>query len=161
MARSGGSYEQHHLKRIIPGDVETVGNRIFDVLEEFNYVVLGESPIPARRNRIKSIGGLLALLSVQQGARRLHRTMNLQPGREQAPDVASARAVLTPHRLALPFSRLQSRKALLSLWMTGFEQRSQPNISKTLTRSPNNPASFEELLTACYHWPVLEALWEA
>lgn len=55
MAGSLGSYEEHHLKRIIPGDVETVGKRISDVLEEFNYVVLGENPIQAKRNRTKSV----------------------------------------------------------------------------------------------------------
>ena len=48
-------YEEHQFTRIISGDVDTVRNRICDVLEEFNYVVLGESPIQAKRKQSRSI----------------------------------------------------------------------------------------------------------
>lgn len=55
MSSDRGSYEEHQFKRIIPGDVNAVRKRVCDVLEDFNYVVLGESPIQAKRNRTKSL----------------------------------------------------------------------------------------------------------
>lgn len=55
MNAGGGSYPEHHFKRVIPGDIESVRRRISDVLEDFNYVVLNENPIQAKRDRHKSI----------------------------------------------------------------------------------------------------------
>lgn len=55
MASKLGSYEEHQFQRVIPGNVDTVRKRICDVLEDFNYVVLGDSPIQAKRNRIKNL----------------------------------------------------------------------------------------------------------
>jgi hypothetical protein len=40
---------QHHFRKVIPGDIEGVRRRLSDVLEDFNYVVLGENPIQAKR----------------------------------------------------------------------------------------------------------------
>lgn len=65
MARSRPPYEEHQFSRIIPGDVETVRTRVCDVLEEFNYVVLGESPIQAKRTQSRSI--LTATILEYQG----------------------------------------------------------------------------------------------
>src|SRR6266404_2680031 len=66
MARSRRPpYEEHQFTRIIPGHVETVRNRVCDVLEEFNYVVLGENPIQAKRKQSRSI--LTATILEYQG----------------------------------------------------------------------------------------------
>jgi hypothetical protein len=45
----------HHFRRTIPGDIDSVRQRLSDVLESFGYVVLGDSPIQAKRPRHKSI----------------------------------------------------------------------------------------------------------
>ncbi len=56
MMNAGGSnYYEHHFKRVIPGDIESVRRRLSDVLEDFNYAVLNENPIQAKRDRHKSI----------------------------------------------------------------------------------------------------------
>ena len=52
---SFGGYEEHRFGRVIPGDVETVRRKLCDVLEDFNYVVLGDTPIQVKRNRTKSL----------------------------------------------------------------------------------------------------------
>ena len=49
-----GGFE-HHFRRVIAGDVESVRQRLSDVLEDFGYVVLGDAPIQAKRPRQKSI----------------------------------------------------------------------------------------------------------
>lgn len=49
-----GGFE-HHFRRTIPGDVDSVRRRLSDVLESFGYVVLGDAPIQAKRPRQKSI----------------------------------------------------------------------------------------------------------
>lgn len=49
-----GSFE-HHFRRTIPGDIESVRQRLSDVLESFGYIVLGDAPIQAKRPRQKSI----------------------------------------------------------------------------------------------------------
>jgi hypothetical protein len=49
-----GGFE-HHFRRTIPGEIETVRRRLSDVLESFGYVVLGEAPLQAKRPRHKSI----------------------------------------------------------------------------------------------------------
>ncbi|MFY9555360.1 MAG: zinc ribbon domain-containing protein [Blastocatellia bacterium] len=49
-----GGYE-HHFRRDIPGDVDSVRERLSNVLEGFGYIVIGETPIQAKRPRHKSI----------------------------------------------------------------------------------------------------------
>ena len=49
-----GSF-QHHFRRTIPGDIDSVRRRLSDVLESFGYVVIGDAPIQAKRKREKSI----------------------------------------------------------------------------------------------------------
>lgn len=46
---------EHHFRRTIPGDIESVRWRLSDVLESFGYIVLGDAPIQAKRPRQKSI----------------------------------------------------------------------------------------------------------
>lgn len=46
---------EHHFRRVIPGDVESVRQRLSDVLEDFGYMVVGEAPIQAKRPRQTSI----------------------------------------------------------------------------------------------------------
>src|SRR5262245_17156831 len=55
MSGSFGGYEEHRFRRVISGDIETVRRRLSDVLEDFNYVVLGDNPIQAKRNPSKNI----------------------------------------------------------------------------------------------------------
>jgi hypothetical protein len=55
MAGGLGAYPEHHFRRAIPGDVETVRQRLCEVLEDFKYIVLSENPIQAKRPREKNI----------------------------------------------------------------------------------------------------------
>ena len=50
-----GEYEEHHFRRVIPGDIETVRRKLCDVLEDFNFIVLSENPLQARRPAQKNI----------------------------------------------------------------------------------------------------------
>ncbi|HWO01490.1 MAG TPA: hypothetical protein VNS63_19680 [Blastocatellia bacterium] len=52
---SSGGYEEHRFGRVVPGDVETVRRKLCDVLEDFNYLLLGEIPIQVKRNQTKSL----------------------------------------------------------------------------------------------------------
>ena len=49
-----GAYEEHHFRRIIPGDVAAVRSRLCAVLEDFNYIVLSDTPIQARRDKTRN-----------------------------------------------------------------------------------------------------------
>jgi hypothetical protein len=49
-----GGFE-HHFRRVIAGDMDSVRQRLSDVLEDFGYIVLGDTPIQAKRPRQKSI----------------------------------------------------------------------------------------------------------
>ncbi|MFY9609048.1 MAG: zinc ribbon domain-containing protein, partial [Blastocatellia bacterium] len=49
-----GGFE-HHFRRVIAGDLDSVRQRLSDVLEDFGYIVLGDTPIQAKRPRQKSI----------------------------------------------------------------------------------------------------------
>src|SRR4030095_6509786 len=49
-----GGFE-HHFRRTIPGDIDSVRQRLCDVLESFGYIVIGDAPIQAKRPRKKSI----------------------------------------------------------------------------------------------------------
>jgi hypothetical protein len=40
---------EHHFKKVIPGHIDTVRQRLGDVLEDFDYIVLNDSPLQARR----------------------------------------------------------------------------------------------------------------
>jgi ribosomal protein L40E len=44
-----GSYEEHTFSKVIPGNVEQVRQRLIDALEAFNYLVIGENPLQAKR----------------------------------------------------------------------------------------------------------------
>jgi hypothetical protein len=55
MAGGIGAYPEHHFRRTIPGDIETVRQRLSAVLEDFGYIVINENPIQAKRPRQKSI----------------------------------------------------------------------------------------------------------
>lgn len=55
-----GGFE-HHFRRVIAGDLETVRQRLSDVLEDFGYIVLGDTPIQAKRPRQKSIWKAMVL----------------------------------------------------------------------------------------------------
>ena len=50
-----GAYPEHHFRKFIPGDIETVRRRLCDVLEDFNYTVLSENPVQARRPAQRNI----------------------------------------------------------------------------------------------------------
>ena len=52
---SFGGYEEHRFTRVVLGDVETVRRKLCDVVEDFNYTVLGDSPIQVKRLRTKSV----------------------------------------------------------------------------------------------------------
>jgi hypothetical protein len=55
MAGGIGAYPEHHFRRVIPGDIETVRQKLCEVLQDFKYVVVNENPIQAKRPRRKSI----------------------------------------------------------------------------------------------------------
>lgn len=46
---------EHSFRRVIAGDMDSVRQRLSDVLEDFGYIVLGDTPIQAKRPRQKSI----------------------------------------------------------------------------------------------------------
>ena len=50
-----GGYEEHHFRRVIPGDIGAVRNKLCDVLEDFNYIVLGDTPVQAKRDKTRSL----------------------------------------------------------------------------------------------------------
>lgn len=55
MDNSGLGYTEFDIRRVIPGEAEAVRVRLAAVLEEFNYRVLNEQPIQARRSQQKNI----------------------------------------------------------------------------------------------------------
>ena len=55
-----GEYE-HHFRRTISGDIDSVRRRLSDVLESFGYIVIGDAPIQAKRKRVKSIWSAMVL----------------------------------------------------------------------------------------------------
>lgn len=48
-------YHEHHIKRIIPGDIDSVRLRLASVLADFNYDVLSDQPLQARRVRSRNM----------------------------------------------------------------------------------------------------------
>jgi hypothetical protein len=54
---SGGNYGvgEHTTRRVMAGDVETVRARLVYALESFGYTVVSESPLQARRAKLKNI----------------------------------------------------------------------------------------------------------
>ena len=50
-----GAYPEHHFRRVIPGDLATVRTRLCDVLEDFNYIVLSDTPIQAKRDKTRNV----------------------------------------------------------------------------------------------------------
>lgn len=54
MSGGFGAYPEHNFRKVIPGDVETVRHSLCEVLEDFNYIVLSENPIQAKRSQQKN-----------------------------------------------------------------------------------------------------------
>jgi ribosomal protein L40E len=54
-ASGAGEYAEHHFRRVIAGDIETVRRKLCDVLEDFKFIVLSENPLQARRPAQKNI----------------------------------------------------------------------------------------------------------
>lgn len=52
---SSTSCAEHHFKKVIPGNIDTVRRRLCDVLEDFDYIVLSENPLQARRRAKRNI----------------------------------------------------------------------------------------------------------
>ena len=52
---SGVGFTEFDVRRVIPGDVESVRRRLAGVLEEFNFRVLDEQPLQARRSQLRNI----------------------------------------------------------------------------------------------------------
>lgn len=50
-----GHYEEHHFRKVIPGNIETVRQRLSDTLEDFNYMVISETPLQAKRVNRRNI----------------------------------------------------------------------------------------------------------
>lgn len=50
-----GAYPEHHFRKVIPGNIETVRQRLCDLLEDFNYMVISENPLQAKRPPQKNI----------------------------------------------------------------------------------------------------------
>lgn len=46
---------EHDFKRVIPGDIDSVRCRLADALESFNFDVLSEQPLQARRVKTKNV----------------------------------------------------------------------------------------------------------
>lgn len=55
MTASLGEYEEHHFRRVVPGDIEAVRRKLCDVLEDFNFIVLSENPLQAKRPAQKNV----------------------------------------------------------------------------------------------------------
>jgi hypothetical protein len=55
MNTAGANYAEHHFRKVIPGNIETVRQRLSDVLEDFDYIVINENPLQAKRPARKNI----------------------------------------------------------------------------------------------------------
>lgn len=55
MENSGLGYTEFDIRRVIPGEAEAVRARLAAVLEQFNYRVLNEQPLQARRSQQRNI----------------------------------------------------------------------------------------------------------
>jgi hypothetical protein len=54
-ANATGSYEEHFFNKVVPGNLEQVRQRLSDSLRDFNYEVINENPLQAKRARQKNI----------------------------------------------------------------------------------------------------------
>jgi ribosomal protein L40E len=50
-----GQYAEHHFRKVIPGDIGTVRQRLCAALEDFHFIVLSENPLQARRPAQKNV----------------------------------------------------------------------------------------------------------
>src|SRR5262245_38663416 len=48
-------YAEHHFRRVLPGDIEAMRTRLSEALEEFDYIVLSENPLQARREPRRNV----------------------------------------------------------------------------------------------------------
>ncbi|MEW6125902.1 MAG: zinc ribbon domain-containing protein [Acidobacteriota bacterium] len=55
MSTGTGAYAEHHFRKVIPGNIETVRQRLSDVLEDFNYIVISDNPLQAKRPEQKNM----------------------------------------------------------------------------------------------------------
>jgi hypothetical protein len=55
MNSSGTAYAEHHFRRVIPGNIESVRQRLSDVLEDFNFIVISDNPLQAKRPEQKNM----------------------------------------------------------------------------------------------------------
>jgi hypothetical protein len=55
MDTSGLGYTEFDIRRVVPGDAEGARQRLAGVLEQFNYRILNEQPLQARRSQQKNI----------------------------------------------------------------------------------------------------------
>lgn len=46
---------EHHFRKVIPGNIDEVRQRLSDALEEFDYIVLSDSPLQAKRPARRSV----------------------------------------------------------------------------------------------------------
>ena len=46
---------EHHFRKTIPGDIDTVRQRLAEALEEFDYIVLSDNPLQAKRPARRSV----------------------------------------------------------------------------------------------------------
>ncbi len=55
---SGGVvHSEHHTKRVLIGDAESLKQRLISALEKLDYRVLGEQPIQAKRSGTRKVIG--------------------------------------------------------------------------------------------------------
>ena len=52
---AGTNYAEHHFRKVIAGNIETVRQRLSEVLEDFDYLVISENPLQAKRPARKNI----------------------------------------------------------------------------------------------------------
>jgi hypothetical protein len=55
MSTAGTDYTEHHFRKVIPGNIEQVRQRLSDVLEDFDYIVISDNPLQAKRPARKNI----------------------------------------------------------------------------------------------------------
>jgi hypothetical protein len=52
---NGSAYAEHHFRKVVPGDIEAVRQKLADVLEDFNFIVISDNPLQAKRPEQKNV----------------------------------------------------------------------------------------------------------
>src|ERR1044072_2001259 len=55
MNNGGTAYAEHHFRKVIAGNIETVRQKLSEVLEDFNYIVISDNPLQAKRPEQKNL----------------------------------------------------------------------------------------------------------